>query len=390
MMAAHFDSLTLLRHLAFAACAAAAIGLPACATSEIVGCESALDCATGQICEESVCTDITDRRDTGSVDARDNDAGDADDDTGELPDTGTTDTGTTDTTPTDTGNTDTAPTDTGNTDTGPTDTGNDVGPADTSDAADIGQEDVTFQTCSSQGARCSLNGVSIRDDGDFYCVNLTDQPTPICTMKCGEDFTQDVCPAASYCLEVTGDEPFNMCLPAECDSWEQSASQCDSGTCVQFSETYGQCFNAGVVPNSGACRVPAETDADRCDVGMFCDLPDADATIGSCRQLCDPFDGRNCPDSQDCGFLTESQGMCQPSEQLGPYNNCPTPGNVCSNRSVCLTFTFTDDTTQDLCGVYCRPGMNDCNGILAFSQTTVCDADAVADPNLGLCLPPPA
>ena len=398
-----------------------------CVSSSISpDCTGPADCETGQTCEDGVCTtggggrdagstdtgtlsdtgltdtgipdtgtpDTTTDNDTGTVDASNdtgtvdtgNDTGivqDTGNDTGIVQDTGTPDTGM------DTGTPDTG------TDTGTPDTGNDTGTPDTGmpdTGMDTGMDTGTPDLCASQGEVCSLDfGVAIRDDGDYYCVQLNGQDTPLCLAKCTETFERSGCESGSFCLEVTGgSSPANMCVPSECTSWMNSAVECSGATCLEFAPDAAYCFSAGAAAEGSTCT-PGSADTNAvCSTGLFCDLPGAGATSGTCRQLCELWGSPSCPAGQACGQLTDEQGMCEPSEDTAPFTVCSgAAGSVCGDRSRCLTFNTTDGE-QVLCAPYCRAGSGtDCSGITLGGSPTVCDYNAFIDTNnIGICLPP--
>ena len=419
--------------------AATALAFPGtgCVSSSITSdCTGPADCAAGEICEEGVCTAESGGRDTGGTDTgtlSDTGVPDiGDPDTG-APDTGLTDTGETDTGvdndtgPVDTGGNDTGIVqDTGNdtstTDTGTPDTAMDTGTPDTS--MDTGAPDTTMDTgtpdtsmdtgppdtgmdtgmpdtgmdtgmpdvCASQGEVCTLDfGVAIRDDGDFYCVQLNGQDTPLCLATCTDPFERSGCSSGSFCLEVTGGTtPANMCVPSECTSWMNSAVECSGATCLEFAPDAAYCFTAGAAAEGSTCT-PGSADTNAvCSTGLFCDLPGAGATSGTCRQLCELWGSPSCPAGQACGQLTDEQGMCEPSEDAAPYTVCSgAAGSVCGDRSRCLNFNTTDGE-QVLCAPYCRAGSaTDCSGVTVGGGSTVCDYNTFIDTNdIGICFPP--
>lgn len=357
------------------------------ATEELLdsGCTTTTECDTGEICQDGVCvasgrgggtsgggrggttnadagTGLADTGSGGGLDA----GAIVDSGTSPTPDTGS------GTTP-DTGTTPTPDSGAGSTDSGGTtpDTGGGGG-----------------GTCTTQMQTCELTGTDpVEISGEFYCVSLTSFDTPRCLRRCSSPQSTNGCDDGSLCwtLDDGGTTEWDMCLPSECDSWEESAEQCAGDTCVLFGDDEGLCFTAGSTPAGGSCPANPTDDSQRCQTGAFCDLPTASASAGVCRPLCEFYGANSCAAGQTCGLLTLAQGYCQPVTTTPVLGECAAGTDWCNERSRCFEFGSGADVT-DYCMRYCRRGVaSDC----ADLSDTVCNWNVFSDSvTEGLCFPP--
>lgn len=219
-----------------------------------------------------------------------------------------------------------------------------------------------YPDCTAVGDRCEpSNG----DQGQFLCLS-DESGEGTCAATCDESFAVSTCDSGEYCFSVSEDDMYKACLPSAC----QTSADCTNGTCVDFENEFSTCLAAGALAIGAACNT---TMGDNCVAGAFCRETDEATGAGVCSTICDPWAASSqCPAGEACGLLlTRRTGLCTDNvDSLGsdPFEQCATPGTLCSDATRC----FALDSTN-ACFLYCRPGENDCIGILPDGSDAICN-----------------
>ena len=244
--------------------------------------------------------------------------------------------------------------------------------------------------CSAHGEPCDLPvGTGLEQQGQWYCAAIEEQGPGTCLSSCTEDFTADICPTGSYCLDVGQLNPVLVCLPSQC----QTSGQCtglgenrdENGTCIAFDNNAGYCFTAGNAIANSTCTPGSDDPNQICQVDHFC-LTEVDQQTGTCRPLCDFWGASSCPGGQACGLLTLDTGVCFNTTSQGqePFDECAPIGDWCSPGNRC----FELQTPPNRCLVYCRIGNGaDCNGVSFQGTPATCQEAFQDDTTIGLCFP---
>lgn len=215
-----------------------------------------------------------------------------------------------------------------------------------------------------------------QDQGDYWCVE-TEDGDGVCVPKCDEEFSAQGCPEASMCREFESLGQLG-CSPSACEAHED----CEEGTCIQYENDYGICIEDGTGIRGADC---AGGLGGECAEGMVCDGPDDG--IGTCRAVCDPWDGSSCPEfDQVCDVSFPRTGICTfetTTTGTEPYDQgCSPDENWCTDATQCL-----EGADESFCYKYCRADDADCP---SFSSGTpgVCDTHVSYEVDtLGLCMP---
>jgi hypothetical protein len=227
--------------------------------------------------------------------------------------------------------------------------------------------------CSEVGGPCDVNDP---DQGEFTCVDSGDG-VGICLTTCGTMYTADECPSGQYCWSFD-DAP--VCIPRTCDTH----SDCDTGSCVEFDNDFGICFQAGALAEGETC----DPDDTQCEEGTLCRSTGGGS--GVCSRICDQWAADpGCPNGEYCAAqVTPRTALCtddtDPMAPLDPFMACSDPATACGDGVRCF-----DLGSQDGCLQYCRPGESDCDGLTDGSgNATVCDNYAFGGQRaVGICWP---
>lgn len=231
-----------------------------------------------------------------------------------------------------------------------------------------------FPECTSAGDPCDSQ---MGDQGDFLCLSGEDEPGT-CATTCSEPGTVDNCAQGEYCFSLNT-ENYAACLASDC----RSTADCDAGdTCVDFGNEFGACIPPGQIAIGDSCSA-----GDSCVAGAFCRIVDQNADTGVCAPLCDPWAATSdCPAGQSCGyFLTWRAGLCTDDVDpvaTRPFERCSSAGSACNDGIRCLPLP-----SENVCFQYCRPGGNDCVGILPDGTDGLCNNYAFyGNREIGLCV----
>jgi len=230
-----------------------------------------------------------------------------------------------------------------------------------------------YPSCSQVGARCEP---SQADQGQFLCLVRAGSSEGSCFASCEEHLAASTCSSGSYCFRVSATSSLNYCLESEC----QSTAECGAETCLKFDNEFGICLSGGNLPEGSACVI----DNDQCAQNMSCVRNASTGTAGTCRRLCDPFGASSCGAQQACGpLLTPRTSYCT-SSVTSPartaFQSCAPANSWCGDRTLCAEFE-----TNNFCLAFCRPGANDCDGLLP-GENVLCDPYTAGN-GLGICWP---
>jgi hypothetical protein len=232
-----------------------------------------------------------------------------------------------------------------------------------------------YPDCAAVGDPCEAdNG----DQGDFLCL-ADENGVGECFSACSTSFEVDTCATGEYCFDVTDDGSYKACLPSTCDS----SADCTDGTCIDFENDFATCFGSGGLAIGAPCNL--ET-GDSCVGGSFCRLTNSTTGDGVCSSICDPWAATSaCPAGEACGyFLTWRTGLCTDElDAVGtePFEQCATSGDTCTDATRCF-----DVGSVNACFQYCRPGSNDCVGLMPDGSDAVCNNYVFyANRVIGLC-----
>jgi len=308
-----------------------------CASGELGSCANEDDCETGEICVDGSCElDDTMFPDTTGSDTEGPPVGDGSSSDSEGNGSG----------------------DSGGGGEDDADGGSDdVGPSDCRGDGDCGLGKTCSEgTCVSQCQPECGSGEQCADRGEgFECFSTCDEASS--TEGCSASGTRcrDVFPSDE-------NREILICDESQCSS----DSDCSIGTCVQFVNDFGQCVQNGTESAGQPCNGVGE-----CEEGVIC-LGASNTSSGTCRRLCDPWNG-NCPEDEKCALFREDsgpngtldpitlrQGWCKPETTTRGGNTlarCEPVDAMCDHGIRCLSFA-----SNNLCTKWCRPGQGDCAG----------------------------
>lgn len=227
----------------------------------------------------------------------------------------------------------------------------------------------TFPDCTAPGQPCDENRP---EQNGYACISYDGAGR--CFDYCDTAGEPSTCPLTEYCVSA-GTRA--VCVPSAC----ATDADCGADSCVALANEHKVCVTAGTTPLGGTCN----PDTNGCVQGTYCRVEGAS---GVCSQICDPFAASpGCPSGQSCASpLTTRTSLCTPETSIGstPFALCRDPGEACDDAMLCFT-----QPTDGVCLQYCRDDANDCAGITAGGDPTVCQLYALpARGELGVCLLP--
>lgn len=212
-----------------------------------------------------------------------------------------------------------------------------------------------------------------------HCVQLEDGEEAQCLTSCSEAFEVSDCfRTGELCRDVNPDENETTlaCVPSQCSSH----SDCEEGSCLRFINEHGACVADGSKAVGESCDLSSALE--RCEQGAFCIQEGSNTNQGTCRTLCDPWNGSSCSAQERCSLftfdgqgysaLTFRQGWCNPSldsDGREPFEGCSSGQNMCNHAVRCSA------GNDNFCFKWCRPGEGDCRGTIPDDVDTngVCD-----------------
>ncbi len=228
-----------------------------------------------------------------------------------------------------------------------------------------------FPTCANEGDACDP---SPTEQGSFLCL-IDDQVTGAahCYSTCPQAGSGNGCAVGQRCFAaVTGNPSLLICLDSEC----ASDTDCGTGTCVKFENSFGVCEPGGTVPTGSTCNPGADQ---WCQQGNVCAV--SSGSTGTCEKTCEPWTGAGCGANEYCALYTSRMGICttdQDATGTNVYQQCSTPGSYCDDATPCF-----NNGASNLCFKYCRPNSSDCAGI---DPSVTCDNYIFpGDRALGIC-----
>ena len=275
-----------------------------------------------------------------------------------------------------------------------TDVGNDTGKADSGDSGSqncggnckIGQKCENGQCVSKCQPNCN---------SQQQCADLGEGPK--CYSTCQQELTTKGCTGSGVmCRDINRDPNSQkktlVCLQSQCSKH----SECQSGTCLQFHNSYGTCVRKGPKKVGQSCDLSKQSGL--CESGAFCVRSSSSSMTGTCRKLCDPWSASpSCNSNQRCSLfkrgassyivLTFRQGFCNNSvDAVGSatLDSCQSDQNMCDHGIRCV------GSTDPLCMKWCRPGKGDCTGEIPsqYMASGVCNNYVFpGERNIGRCVP---